>query len=106
VVRGEYQAGLRSAAAARIAGNGRRAYLTAIAALVRFDARRRLGEVRCPTLVVAGERDTTIPMAAKEALAHGIPAARLVVVPDSGHVTPWDQAGAFNRIVRDFLAGG
>jgi pimeloyl-ACP methyl ester carboxylesterase len=101
---GPDQAGLRSAAAARIAGSGRRAYLTAIAALVRFDARRRLGEVRCPTLVVAGKRDPTIPMAAKEALAQGIPAARLVVVPDSGHVTNWDQTAAFNRIVGDFLA--
>jgi pimeloyl-ACP methyl ester carboxylesterase len=100
------QAELRAAAAARIAGSGRRAYLTAIAALVRFDVRRRLAEIRCPTLVVAGERDTTIPRAAKEALARGIPAARLVIVPESGHVTNWDQAAAFNQIVRDFLAGG
>ena len=97
------QGELRDAAAARLAQNGRRAYLAAIAALVCFDVRRRLGEIRCPTLVVAGEDDTSIPLGAKEALARGIPGARLVVVPESGHVTNWDQAATFNRIVRDFL---
>jgi pimeloyl-ACP methyl ester carboxylesterase len=97
------QADLRAAAAARLAANGRRAYLAAVSALVRFDARRRLGEIHCPTLVVAGEHDTTIPLSAKQALARGIPGARLVVVPDSGHVTNLDQAAEFNRIVEAFL---
>jgi pimeloyl-ACP methyl ester carboxylesterase len=97
------QAGLRAAAAARLAANGRRAYLAAVSALVRFDVRRRLGEIHCPTLVVAGEHDTTIPLSAKQALARGIAGARLVVVPDSGHVTNLDQAAEFNRIVEAFL---
>ena len=99
------QEGLRSAAAARLATNGRWAYLVTMAAIVRFDARRRLGEIRCPTLVIAGDRDTTIPLTAKQRLTRGIPDARLIVVADSGHVTNWDQPAMFNRIVGEFLTG-
>jgi 3-oxoadipate enol-lactonase len=97
------QRALRAAATARLSTNGRLAYVAAMSAVVRFDVRRRLGEIRCPTLVVAGERDTTIPLSAKHALVRGIPRARLVVVPDSGHVTNLDQPAAFNRIVEAFL---
>src|SRR3972149_5320291 len=84
--------------------------MTAVARLVAasmaaFDARARLGEIRCPTLVVAGLDDRTVALEAKEALAHGIPGARLVLVPGSGHATPVDRADAFNGVLHEFLAG-
>src|SRR5207237_6369358 len=84
----EDQSPLREAAIARLAANPRRQYLASLAALARFDVRRRLGEIHCPTLIVAGERDTTVALAAKQALAESIPGARLAVVGHSGHVTP------------------
>ncbi len=99
------QRDLYLAAAARLARTPRPAYLAAVRALARFDVRGRLGDVRCPTLVVAGERDRTVPLAAKEALARAIPGARFVVVPDSGHATPHDQPELFNRLLLEFLAG-
>ncbi len=73
-------------------------------ALARFDVRGQLAAVRRPTLVVAGACDRTVPLAAKRALARGIPGARLVVVPASGHATPMDRADAFNRLVLGFIA--
>jgi len=84
--------------------------MTAVARLVAasmaaFDARARLGEIRCPTLVVAGLDDRTVALEAKEALAHGIPGARFVLVPGSGHATPVDRADAFNGVLHEFLAG-
>jgi pimeloyl-ACP methyl ester carboxylesterase len=97
------QAVVRARTADRLARTSRAAYLAAVTATARFDGRRELGRIRCPALVVAGDRDTTIPLAAKEALARGIPGARLVVVRDSGHVSNWDQPEAFNRIVLEFL---
>ena len=99
------QAALRAAAVRSLARTSRRAYLKAIAALAAFDARARLGEIRCPTLVVAGLDDRTVALEAKEALAHGIPGARLVLVPGSGHATPVDRANAFNGVLHEFLAG-
>jgi len=91
------------AAVARLASNSKRKYWSAIRALLLFDARPHLGRVRCPALVVAGDRDLTIPLSAKVRLQQGIPSARLVVIPDSGHATAYDQAEEFNRIVLDFL---
>ncbi len=44
-----------------------------------------------------------VPLRAKEELAAGIPGARLVVIPCSGHATPTDQPVAFNRLVLEFL---
>ena len=101
---GTDQAALREAARARLAANPRRHYLGCLAALMRFDVRHRLAEIRCPTLVVAGARDVTVPLAAKETLARSISGARLCVVADSGHVTPFDQADALNRLLAEHLA--
>ena len=95
---------LRRAAADRLAANPRGRYVASLAALLRFDVEARLGGIRCPTLVVAGARDTTVPLAAKELLARAIPVASLRVVGDSGHVTPFDQVAAFNRLLLDHLA--
>jgi 3-oxoadipate enol-lactonase len=98
------QRALYDAAVARLAATPRAAYAATMAALARFDARGQLAAIRRPTLVVAGDRDTTVPLAAKVALAQAVAGARLAVVPASGHATPFDQAAAFNRLVLDFLA--
>ncbi len=98
------QAALRQAAAARLASNPRRAYLGAMYAAARFDACARLDAIACPTLIVAGESDRTVPMAAKRELAESIPGARLEVVAGSGHATPLDQPVAFNHLLTKFLA--
>jgi 3-oxoadipate enol-lactonase len=97
------QAALYEAARVRLARNGKRAYWAGMRAVGRMDLRGALGQVRCPTLVVAGDRDQTVPRAAAEALRDGIRGARLVVVEDSGHATPIDQAEVFNREVVEFF---
>lgn len=101
---GPRQADVRRLAAERLGRTHRRPYLQAGQAIARFDARRRLEAVRCPTLVVAGEEDGLIPLAAKEELARRIPQARLVRFARSGHATPIDEAQAFNDQVARFLA--
>jgi 3-oxoadipate enol-lactonase len=94
---------IREAAADRIASNPRGAYLRSLGAVARFDIRSRLGDIVAPTLVVAGDRDTTVPLKAKMELAHHIPRTRLEVVPGSGHATPVDAPDVFNRLLLDFL---
>jgi 3-oxoadipate enol-lactonase len=91
------------AAVASLAGNPRRTYFALLRGLASFDVRRRLGEVRCPTLVVAGDRDATVPLAAKRLLQQSIPGAELTAVDDSGHVTPCDQPARFNTLLLRFL---
>jgi pimeloyl-ACP methyl ester carboxylesterase len=90
-------------AVASLSRNSRRTYLASMAAIARFDARPRLSAIRCPTLILAGEHDRTVPRRAAEALHRGIPGATLVVVDNSGHATPYDQPDVFNRAVLDFI---
>jgi 3-oxoadipate enol-lactonase len=54
-------------------------------ASARFDTLSRLGRLHTPTLVVHGERDRLVPLAASRLLAARIPDAELAVVPGTGH---------------------
>jgi 3-oxoadipate enol-lactonase len=94
---------LRLAAIERIAANPRLDYLATLTAILRFDVRWRLGEIRCPTLILAGALDRTVPMRPKQELANGIRGAQLRVIENSGHVSPFDQAEAFSRLVLEHL---
>jgi len=87
----------------RFARNDLNGYRASVAAILRFNVERRLGEVRCPALIVAGDRDRTVSWRQKARLARLLPKARLVVIPDSGHATPLDQPARFNCRVLAFL---
>jgi pimeloyl-ACP methyl ester carboxylesterase len=54
-------------------------------ASARFSATERLHRLRAPTLVMHGERDRLVPLAASKLLAARIPDAELAVVPGAGH---------------------
>ena len=100
------QAPLFEAAAASLGRTSRRSYAASMRALAAVDLRAVLADIRCPTLVVAGEHDGTVPLVAKQFLARGIPHARLVVIPASRHATNIDQPEVFNSAVLEFLSAG
>jgi len=62
----------------------------------------RLQEVRCPTLVIAGALDAKYVGVAR-AMAAGLAASRLAIVPDAGHATHLEQPETFDRLVLEFL---
>lgn len=94
---------LRAAAVASLGQNRKRTYFASMRALSVFDARAQLTQVRMPTLIVAGERDTTVSRTAQQLLQRTIPGAQLLIAHDSGHATPYDQSEWFNRAVLDFI---
>lgn len=57
-------------------------------AIVRAGDRERLGEIRCPTLVIAAGHDRLRSREESEELRDGIPGAELAVIEDSGHMVP------------------
>ncbi len=61
------------------------------ALLDRPDARPLLPTITCPTLVMVGRQDRWSPLAQHEEIAAAIPGARLVVIEDSGHMSPVEQ---------------
>ena len=80
-----------------------RAYRRAMFSLGLFDSRKRLGEIRTPTLVISGMGDTTVTPARQKLLVDGISNARQVVIPQAGHAVSVDQPEEFNRVLLDFL---
>jgi pimeloyl-ACP methyl ester carboxylesterase len=64
----------------------------------------RLRALDVPALVIVGERDRG-SLEPSRALADALPAARLVVLPDAGHVVNLEQPVAFNAALEGFLDG-
>lgn len=87
----------------RIASNPKGPYRATLRACLNFNALPHLGRVKCPALIVAGDRDLTVSMAVKKEMHRGLPHAELVIIPDSGHATPIDQPEKFNEILLEFL---
>jgi pimeloyl-ACP methyl ester carboxylesterase len=63
-----------------------------------------LDKIAVPTLVLVGADDTHF-LAAADYMARKIPGAVRVTIPNAGHASNLHQPAAFNRAVRDFLAG-
>jgi pimeloyl-ACP methyl ester carboxylesterase len=79
------------------------AYRKAMLSLGLFDSRKRLGEIKAPTLVISGAEDTTVTPDRQKLLAEGIPGAHQVIIPQAGHAVSVEQAEQFNRILLEFL---
>ncbi len=62
-----------------------------------------LADVRVPTLVIAGDRDTFTPAALSETMSHLIPGAELLVVPGGTHVTPLEHHELIDMRIAKFL---
>jgi len=74
-----------------------------IDAILSFDRRMRLGEIRAATLVVVARDDLITPPYLSEELAAGIPYAKLAMLPRGGHFAPITEPAEYNRILRQFL---
>jgi pimeloyl-ACP methyl ester carboxylesterase len=71
----------------------------------RPDSRPGLGAIGCPTLVLVGDADELTPPPLSEEIAAGIPGARLVVVPRSGHLSTLDQPELVTRALVEWASG-
>lgn len=75
-----------------------------VAAFRRLDLRGELGNIRCPSLVVAAELDTLKPPAYSQEIAAGIAHARLALVRHAGHAVVLERPDEVVRLALDFLA--
>ena len=65
----------------------------------------RLGDIKVPTLVLAGGRDQVVPLAATRLVAERIPGSRFEVDPECGHTVRASFRG-YDDLVEAFLAEG
>lgn len=80
--------------------------IVALDAVVRRDdVTADLKHISVPTLVIVGEEDPSPGMLASASLAAHIPGARMVVVPDTGHLSALETPEAFTEALLEFLNG-
>ncbi|MGO9182682.1 alpha/beta fold hydrolase [Mycobacterium sp.] len=78
--------------------------LPIVRAFSREDRYPRLREIAVPTVVMVGTADHTTPPSHSRRLAEGIPGARLVAVPDAGHLLNWEGADELIEAIESFPA--
>jgi len=71
--------------------------------LTNYDIRRRVSEIGVPTLIVAGEKDKSVPASMSRSLHRAIKGSRLEVIPDCGHVPMVEKPEEFNKTLTGFL---
>ncbi len=83
---------------------GVEAYLRQQQAIMsRPDSRPGLAAIACPTLVLVGEGDEATPPELAREIAAGIAGSRLVVIPDSGHLSTLEQPAAVTKALVEWL---
>ncbi|QIS41686.1 alpha/beta hydrolase [Clavibacter capsici] len=80
------------------------AYAARVRAVAGFDVRTRLARIEVPTLLLTPEDDRLVGPAAAAALRDGLPHARELVIPGTGHMLrfthPEEYADAVDAFVR------
>jgi pimeloyl-ACP methyl ester carboxylesterase len=86
-----------------MADQDRRLMASAWRETMAFDSRRRLAEIRCPTLVVAGSNDQAVPLHHAQMLHDGIPGSQLVIIQGADHALIWTHPDELMRATDEFL---
>ena len=69
----------------------------------RPDIGGRLGEIRCPTLIIVGEHDGRTPVPMSEDLNKMIPNSLLKIIPNCGHFYSYEQPQIVSDTIVTFL---
>jgi pimeloyl-ACP methyl ester carboxylesterase len=97
-------AALKALVRTMAAETGADAFLRQQQAIIgRPDSRPGLAAITCPTLVLVGDGDEATPPDLAREIASGIRGARLVVIPDSGHLSTLEQPEAVTNAMVEWL---
>jgi pimeloyl-ACP methyl ester carboxylesterase len=67
-------------------------------------AAERLHELTMPVLIVCGDCDVPLMIAAADAMEQGIAGARKVTLKNAGHLPNMERPDEFNQALKTFLA--
>jgi pimeloyl-ACP methyl ester carboxylesterase len=83
---------------------GAEAFLRQQQAIIhRPDSRPGFGAIRCPTLVLVGDDDQATPLELSREIAAGIAGSRLVIIPESGHLSTLEQPQRVTAALVDWM---
>lgn len=95
---------LRNVVRAMAEETGVEAYLRQQQAIIaRPDSRPTLSAIRCPTLMLVGAEDKGTPPELAREIAAGIAGARLVIVPECGHLSTLERPQAVTKALVEWM---
>ena len=74
------------------------------AVMARADMRPWLLAITCPLLLACGDDDLLTPLEHSREIAQAVPHARFEVVPQAGHLLPWEQPERVTALLLQWLA--
>jgi len=84
--------------------NDPKGYAAAARAVSRYNLTPELGKISCSSLLIVGDKDTTVGVGGSVIMSRRIANSKLVIVPGAGHVIMKESAGTLTNEVLDFLA--
>ncbi|WP_439548690.1 alpha/beta fold hydrolase [Falsiroseomonas sp.] len=78
-------------------------YRDTLRCLTTFDRRADMAKISVPTVLIAGDRDQAAPLKTMQRMAETIPGARIIVIPEAGHLIHLEKPAAFRAALRDAL---
>jgi 3-oxoadipate enol-lactonase len=78
-------------------------YVGCCHAIPKINLTDRLKELKVRALVICGDQDPGTPPAMAREIAHSLPGAKLVLIPQAAHLANIEQPDAFNRALAEFL---
>lgn len=100
----EGQPDLHRSLRAMLKGTSVEGYLALARLLMRADLREVVPRIRVPTLCLASTEDRATPPAMLEDLAHGLPNARVELLPRTGHLPTAQAPGLIAQHIADHVA--
>lgn len=82
----------------------RRSYSARVTSVMSFDVRDQLATVGVPTLLITPADDHLVGEQAARELCEGLPNAREVVLPGTGHMFRFTHPGRYGQTIVDFLS--
>ncbi|WP_407159500.1 alpha/beta fold hydrolase [Bradyrhizobium sp. STM 3557] len=88
-----------------MAGVPEASYRASMLALLGFDQRNALKDIKVPALVLSGSKDNNAPAPMMAKMASYIPGASYVELERAGHLVNLEQPAVFNAALDQFLRG-
>ncbi|MGH8738173.1 MAG: 3-oxoadipate enol-lactonase [Burkholderiales bacterium] len=87
-----------------IAGTPVAGYAGCCHAIPKINLTARLKEIKCPILVICGDKDPGTPPAMAREIHDSAPGSKLVLIADAAHLSNLEKPADFNRALEAFLS--
>ncbi|WP_019622005.1 alpha/beta fold hydrolase [Amphritea japonica] len=64
----------------------------------------QLSDIRCPTLILAGQNDIPNPLSELQEMHHCLPGSQFAIIENAGHMLTLEQPDQVNQLLGNFLA--